>query len=683
MHLPPIMDTSRNDLMRDLFVPILKESCQYSRGVGYFSSGWLRMACEGLIPFAHNNGHARWITSPILDERDWAAIQLGNTARQDEVLYSSLKRSIEQLQRDLASDTLNALAWMIADGLLEFRLALPRGKLTGGDFHDKFGYFRDSIGDFVVFSGSYNESVQGLRNYESIKIFPSWVPFASDIAASEVARFECLWKNEDANLRVFNIPEALAADILQLRSSERPYNAPSERAVVEQPHRKTVLRDYQQTAIAKWMGNGSIGILEMATGAGKTKTAIGAISALRAQHPQLFVVIACPYIHLADQWLEELKATGVAPIQCFEDGNRWEADLNNQIVEFNIGARDSVYVVTTHASFANRKMQQALKKLSNTSAVIVADEVHHLGTESAAIALPSAIPWRLGLSATPSRWLDDDGTTRIKDYFGPSVFEFTLEDAINRGFLCHYRYYPHLVELSDHELEQYAEITKQIQVRFARNKGQSGDDSQLRRLLEKRANILNNAEQKLVALKALLTDREDLKYTLFYCAPGGTQLDDTLTLLGRQDIVAARFTQHEDLGTRQQLLVDFGTGKYHALVAMRCLDEGVDVPATREAFILASSTNPIQFIQRRGRILRMSPGKDIATIHDFIVVPTLNPSASTLTPAEFNLERKLLRKELNRFNEFARCADNYFEALSELQKLAKAYNSLDCLGEPG
>lgn len=682
LSLPAIMDTSTNDLIGDLFVPVLKESCQYARGVGYFSSGWVRMACEGLIPFAKNNGHARWITSPILDERDWEALQLGSAARQDEVLYESLKRSIDQLENDLSADTLNALAWMVADGLLEFRLALPRGKLSGGDFHDKFGYFRDSVGDFVVFSGSYNESVQGLRNYESIKIFPSWVPFASDIAASEVARFERLWKNEDPNLRIFNIPEAAAARILQLRSSERPYpNNADAGAQPERSTKPTILRDYQQLAIAEWMKNGCVGILEMATGAGKTKTAIGAISALRAKNPQLFVLIACPYIHLADQWIDEVRAAGVEPLKCFEDGGRWETELNNQIVEFNLGARESIYIVTTHTSLTNRRMQQALKKMQSKAAVIVADEVHHLGTESAGLALPDWIPWRLGLSATPSRWLDDAGTGRIRDYFGPSVYEFTLKNAIDRGFLCHYRYYPHLVELADSEFEKYAEVTKQIQVRFGRNKGQMGDDSTLRRLLEKRANILNHAERKLKELDDLLAKRQDLRFALFYCAPGGTQLDDTLTLLGRRDIVSAKFTQEEDLETRQRLLSDFGAGKYHALAAMRCLDEGVDVPATREAFILASSTNPIQFIQRRGRILRNSPGKDIALIHDFIVVPALNPVTAALSPEEFNLERKLLRKELHRFNEFARCADNYFEAVSELQKLAKAYNSLDSLGE--
>jgi superfamily II DNA or RNA helicase len=675
------MDTSSNDLIRDLFVPVLKESCQYSRGVGYFSSGWVRMASEGLIPFAKNNGHARWITSPILDERDWEAIQLGDVARQDAVLYESLKRSLDQLEKDLQSDTLNGLAWMVADGLLEFRLALPRGKLSGGDFHDKFGFFRDSLGDFVVFSGSYNESVQGLRNYESIKIFPSWVPFASDIAASEVARFERLWQNEDPNLRVFNIPDAAAARILQLRSSERPYPQPNAPGQNQRTAQLTVLRDYQQTAVAKWMANGSVGILEMATGAGKTKTAMGAVAALRSKNPKLFVLIACPYIHLADQWVEEVKASGIEPLQCFEDGARWESELNNQIVEFNLGARETIYVVTTHTSLANRRMQDALKKVKSKAAVIVADEVHHLGTESAGDALPAWIPWRLGLSATPGRWLDDMGTARIRDYFGPSVFEFTLKDAIDRGFLCHYRYYPHLVELESHELEKYAEVTKQIQVRFARNKGNMGDDTALRRLLEKRANILNHAGRKLLTLSQLLADRKDLDFALFYCAPGGTQLDDTLALLGRHHVVSARFTQEEDLETRQGLLADFGSGKYHALVAMRCLDEGVDVPATREAFILASSTNPIQFIQRRGRILRQFPGKDIAVVHDFIVVPAINPATASLTADEFNLERKLLRKELQRFNEFARCADNYFEAISEIQKLAKAYNSLDSLGE--
>jgi hypothetical protein len=226
IRLSPSLDTSTSDLIADFFIPALTQSIRYDRGVGYFSSGWLRIAAKGMVQFAANGGHARWVTSPILDAADWEALQTGDAARMDHELRAILDRQVSDLASTLERDTLAALAWMVADNILDFKIALPRNKLERGDFHDKFGVFTDLGGNQVSFNGSYNDSIQGTRNYESIKVFISWeAPYASLVHADS-ERFECLWNNFDPNVRVFDLPEAARAHILRLRTTERPYPEP-------------------------------------------------------------------------------------------------------------------------------------------------------------------------------------------------------------------------------------------------------------------------------------------------------------------------------------------------------------------------------------------------------------------------------------------------------------------------
>ncbi len=174
LNLPKTLDTSTSDIIQTFFTPALSIAKQYDRGVGYFSSGWLRITAKGMLKFAANGGQARWVTSPVLNEADWEALQMGDAARYDPILRAALTRNIDELAQMLETETLSALAWMIADEILTFKLALPHNKLQGGEFHDKFGIFTDAEGHQISFNGSYNESVQGTRNYESIKIFPSW-----------------------------------------------------------------------------------------------------------------------------------------------------------------------------------------------------------------------------------------------------------------------------------------------------------------------------------------------------------------------------------------------------------------------------------------------------------------------------------------------------------------------------
>ncbi|WP_165774631.1 DEAD/DEAH box helicase family protein [Candidatus Viridilinea mediisalina] len=290
LNLPATLETSRHDLTHDFFEPLLCRAIRYDRGVGYFSSGWLRINAIGLTAFAARGGHARWITSPILAQEDWHALQQGVEARRDEVLRAVLAHAVGDLARSLEAHTLSALAWMVADNILDFRLAVPTAELTG-EFHAKFGLFSDVHGNQVSFEGSYNDSIQGTRNYESIKIFCSWKAGHLELIQHDQERFERLWRDEDPNVRVLLLPDAIREQILKLRTHERPYQVAKQTAERSERYRRTHpqrpselrLRDYQEEAIEAWFANECQGICEMATGTGKTITALAA--AVKQQDP--------------------------------------------------------------------------------------------------------------------------------------------------------------------------------------------------------------------------------------------------------------------------------------------------------------------------------------------------------------------------------------------------------------
>lgn len=683
LNLPSVLDSSTADLVADFYKPALAAAVQYDRGVGYFSSGWLRLVAQGMNQFAANGGRARILTSPILDEADWQALQTGDAARTDPILYAALTRNIANLAQHLEADTRSALSWMVADDILTFKLALPQNKLAGGDFHDKIGIFTDIEGNQLAFNGSPNESIQGTVNSESLTLFPSWKEVAlRPYIQGIIAYFERLWQNQDANVRVFDLPEAAREQILKLRVGARPYPAPAwvkqqdikEGGRAYQPSRPYIpeqiaLRSYQDEAIDAWFAHHCRGLFEMATGTGKTITALAASARLYDQKNQLAVIIAVPYQHLVDQWHEEAKGFGYKPILAYQSKSSWLEPLNHEIMDFNGGYRSFISVITTHDTFISADFQASIARLREPS-LLIADEAHHLGAERSRQNYPQHIPYRLALSATPDRWFDDVGSVALRDYFGETVFSFTLEQAIGVS-LTPYYYYPHLVSLADDEMAEYEALSLKI-VRLM-NQEDVEKQAALKMLLIKRANLLNTAVNKLEMLSELLDRESYLEHTLFYCAPG--QIDEVMKLVGwEKGILINQFTAEEKPKERQELLASFASGALQALAAMKCLDEGVDVPSTRTAYFLASSSNPREFIQRRGRILRKAIGKEHSLIHDLIAVPPVTINRES--PA-FHAERSIVRRELQRFKEFANPALNKHEALDVIWDLAGFYGLQD------
>lgn len=679
VELPPLMDSSEYNLIEDFFQPLLHRSVRYDRGIGYFSPGWLSIASKGVASIAERGGEIRWVMSPPLDEGEWKAIRWGEKTKTDSILRNSLRKSVDELEKNLEGETLSALAWMIADSILRIRLAVPRGEVSVGEFHAKLGIFTDSEGNQVAFCGSYNETVEGVLNYESIKIFPSWKEEYRNFVEPEAKRFERLWNNKDPNVRVLTLPESIKRNIVNLRiDNSRPYPQPGE-AVSGRVPRWVRSIDFQEEAIEEWFESGERGILEMATGSGKTIVALRAICRYLDDRGSSVVIVTTPLKHLVEQWENVSRSFGFDPIPCFGSRRSWEDRVNDEIVKFNLDMGDEVFLIATHSTFTREPMQNAVKRIRGENAVLIADEAHHLGSKKYRVALPENMNARLGLTATPRRWHDPRGTEELLNYFGGIIFRFPLKRAIEEGCLCPYEYHPHLVELTESEIQEYRYLTGKIGRLMAKlEQEDERENGDLTALLNKRANIIKKAVNKLEAARGLVRRGKDISHALFYCAPDQEdQFKKVVRMLGEEGLLTDKFFSDTSNAERAKLLSDLAEEKLDALVAMGCLDEGVDVPSIETAYFLASSGNPLQFIQRRGRILRKSEGKEKADIHDFIVVPYLEDPRKNLSRGEFKTERKIMKRELHRFKEFADSAMNKFESREEVLNVAKAYNVLD------
>ena len=681
LSLQPEYRSDGANLITDFYTPCLKNATQYWRSVGYFTSNSLERNMRGLTAFIRRKGKIRLVTSCRLMTDDIEAIQQGyDIKEQGDSISLGLKFE------DVRYNRLALLTWLIALGHLDIKIAYPSYTDTFkayAMYHEKTGVFLDDTGNAVAFIGSQNETVGGLLgNFESFDVYWSWSESQNRVE-TKIDNFKRLWNNGTEGLKIVDFRTAAANDILvrqtvyETGSDSQPPNIPeiSERAADYLPN-ELALREYQWEAIDAWFENDCRGLWEMATGTGKTITALSALAKLKDKEGRLFVIIVCPYQHLVDQWAQVAVQFNLDPILAYKSSAVWVEKLNTAMMFYSWKHCDTVCVITTQKTFIADTMQKMISKLKHR-AVLVVDEAHHSGSEQSRKRLTDQFYYRLGLSATPDRSFDDEGTEALKAYFGGTVYEFSLKEAIEQEYLCPYYYYPHLVELSEEEMEEYESLTERI-ARLYHSIKSDVPNEHLKHLLIQRAKLLNNAEAKLPMLTEMLTGKTDsLHHALFYCAPG--QIDSVMSVLKDLDLRIAKFTAEESTDERIRLLDMFASGHLQALVAMKCLDEGVDVPSTRTAYILASSSNPKEFIQRRGRILRKAAGKEHAEIHDLIAVP---PATYQEFPGDsFATERKIVEKELKRFNEFAGIARNKYEALVEMKEFASIYNLLGLLGE--
>ncbi|MGW1728126.1 DEAD/DEAH box helicase family protein [Streptomyces sp. NPDC002306] len=697
--------SDRCDIVHDFYVPALGAATSYDRAVGYFSASVLAVLGQGLEEFAARGGTMRIVASPQLTADDVAQIHAGYELRA--VLQQAAVRDMEQAAQDpRAASGLGKLGLLIADSRLDIKLAYISTHDRIGIYHEKIGIFHDGH-DLVAFKGSANETMPALvGNFESIEVFRTWEPGDRDRAVRISQDFDDLWDDRTPLLRVLDFTAGAHTVIQRCAPSttdETTHIPPLDGALITLPRPDSAgrlaipgelsVRDYQKQAVQAWFEAGGRGILRMATGTGKTLTALAAAAQLtrvlqKHDQPLLTLVIA-PYQHLVDQWCKDIAWFGVQPIRAYESTSSWFGKASSLLDALALGSAQGGVIVTTNATFAAGPLQSILAR-HRGRLLIIADECHNLGAKRLREKLPASAAYRLGLSATPERWFDDRGTAALAEYFGDVVFEMGIGDAIRAGALCRYTYTPVLVELDDEETYLYAEVTEKIAKLIAADGGLSSDtddDSPLGQLLRRRSNILGHARAKLPALRREITARRNDWYQLLYCAEGRhplayedgdpnepTQLQQALAMVGTElRMPAAPYTAETKRPERQQLLRQFATGsQLQVLLSMKCLDEGVDVPAARTAYLLASSSNPRQFIQRRGRVLRKAPGKERADIVDFIVVP---PSDASDLHRE--TERRMVARELARVTEFARLADNEAHTLDILRPLRLRYGLLD------
>ena len=704
LDIKPEYRTKNNDVPGELIIPLLENSVSYKRAVGFFSSSALLEISRGLGALIKNGGRIQIVASPNLSADDIDAIDLGYRSR-SQVLEDSLVRnlpSLESLSQE-ECERYNLLAHLIANDFLDFKIAFVDDG-TLGIYHEKMAILEDGDGDVVAFTGSMNESQTGMvNNYGTVDVFKSWLDYEGRIDLKKRA-FNAIWENKENGITTCDFPQVKDIIVKRYLVSEPSLDIDKKYASSDTPSiskgvfgypslPSTIkLRDYQYEAIDSWFNNQCHGLFNMATGTGKTITSLAAMTRLTEElNGSLAVIITCPYQHLVEQWVDDLKLFGVNPLVAYGDARPrdWKDKLPGSIRDFNSGSERAKFFccITTNASLATDFMQNKLARLKG-NVLFLADEAHNLGSVGYQKVLRCEYQYRLALSATFERHHDQDGTDILLNYFDKPCFEYSLEQAIDSGMLSPYKYYPIVVQLTPDEFDKYKELTKKLGKCFTGKKGATLNESG-KIIAQQRARLVAAAENKLDVLKREISPYVNDKHILVYCGAASLldfdmdksapekdtrQITHVINLLGeKMGMRVAPFTSEENIKTRSMLKKEFSEGDLQALVAIKCLDEGVDIPSIKTAFMLASTTNPKEYIQRRGRLLRLSVDKEYAEIYDFITVPFSSGYATGQSIDSLRCVYTLMSNELTRAKEFSRLALNYVDAQSVIDELRENF----------
>lgn len=684
-----------DNILHDFYIPALESSVEYNRLAGFFSSTSLAIAARGIVGLIRNGGTFNLVVSPKLDKDDLKTI-IDSGKEPTRFVEMKMLEELDNLENEFVRDHVFALGWMIANKKLKIRVTIifdTEGKLLSyqdvqrnGIFHQKVGILKDVDGNIMTFSGSVNETAAGwLDNIEEFKVFRSWKTGEERYAKADITKFDRFWNNRWCRGMTMDVPQAVEKRLIEIAPRDienvdfqRWYKKPT------QNKEDIELFSHQKDAVRQWLEHDMKGIFEMATGTGKTYTALGCLQKASKTRSKLTTVITCPYVHLLRQWEKEIERFGTKYDDLIFTGSSnilWKDTVSNSLIDVSLGHKKNIIILTTHHTFSSGEFMRIIQNnKSDCDILLIADEVHGLGAEKRRIGLLEEYDCRLGLSATPKRWLDVIGTDEILSYFGDVVYEFGLKKAINTvnpvtgdTYLTPYRYVPIFVSLNTDEFSDYIQKTKVIAWNFTKSKKDAERAKFLKIMLFKRADIIKNATEKYDKLEEVFNEMEcPIRWTIVYCS--SQQISRTMDIINQRGLVAHRFTMDEGvkpseryngLTERDFILKAFAEGKYHVLVAMKCLDEGVDVPPARIAILLASSGNPREYIQRIGRVIRRYKDKREATIYDMIVIPPLNE-----VPLELReIEGRLLQRELKRYEEIAEIAVNNAEALKTIYEI--------------
>ena len=699
------------------FLEGLVNSTQFNFLLGYFSSSAINILALGFAKFISNGGNVRLIINQFLSTPDKDAILEGQRLQQEDLINKQI--DLKNLASDLSDrgqHFFKCLAYLIAKNRIEIVCITPKEGI--GISHFKSGIFSDGI-NLLYFKGSCNFTASGLiSNLEELEVKESWDTDRDRIAIKEYCDYfdnlffrkadfvdylpikdttetikECFGENDldkllkdeqnliekyltdgSYNRRTRNILHVLKEEIVNYQNAPKfPFS--------EGP------RQYQKEAYESWVANDFKGIFAMATGTGKTITALNCL--LNEYYKTGFyqAIILVPTNDLQLQWVKEIGKFNIKnPILVSIDAN-WKQQLSKLTTLFEFGGNKSFIVISTYVSFARLPLQNFLKYIPKET-LFIADEAHNIASPKVLEVLSDTLfNKRIGLSATPKRIYDDEGTEAMEEFFmnkPPYTYTFTMEEAIAKGILCQYEYFPHIVQLTEEEFDNYKDITLKLLKFFDSETKKFKNADAATQLLMKRKRIIHKAVNKLTTFKKIIKDefkkRGELKYSFVYVPEGIDQnsLDEEniiqqynqAIMQTNDSIRVASFTGETD--DRSFILDSFEKGSIDVLTAMKCLDEGVDIPRAELAIFCSSTGNPRQFIQRRGRILRQHIDKKFAVIHDLVVIPKLDFNKDK-SPT-FNMERSQVENELRRVADFSFMARNQYDALNMVKDVCNYYD---------
>lgn len=623
------------DTISDMINPALSKAVYYKRSVGFFSSSSLKITASGINQLVNNNGKIQFIASPHLSDSDKKAIELGYKIKED-IIQSRFIEEFEKTIMDLEDSYLSMLAELIAAGIMEIKIVKTRGL---GDYHDKFAILEDSMGNIISFNGSSNESQNGLcDNYERIFVFKSWETSNLEFVNDDISEFNELWSGTNKFNETYSFTEAIEKSIIKVRENRGKIKA------VLQPY------DYQQEAIKAWENNGYNGFYVMATGTGKTLTALFGLQRLMETGP-LFTVIIVPYRHLIAQWEEDVKKIfpDTTIIEVSSDFPGWDNKMKNFLMFNNSKeTKKSVIVISTIISFYSEKFNSASRYNKMDNCLIV-DEAHNFINKIYDNKYFINYNYKLGLSATPVFGANTKKTDDLLEFFGGEVYSLPIEKAIGK-YLVNYEYYPIFINSTDADERNFKYQTQRMMASI--KNGVIVDEEEYSKAYRARLRCISMAENKIINLENIIKQIDAHDHFIVYCSDGRgdddaetRHLNIVIRKLINLGYDPSQFTAKEDMHTRMNLIDAFNKGDIHTLAAIRCLDEGINIPSITKALILSSNNNYREFVQRRGRILRKYKDKKIAYIYDVIVLPTHDCI-------------DIAKIELKRFNEYAKVALN-------------------------
>ena len=647
----PVYRTYNNCIEKEFYVPSYYESLRLNRAAGYFSLYSLLLSIDGIIRFIRNKGQINIICSPDLSQSDAELIDACLSLDKEHITKSLIESIVGSLLSEDEIGQMDIICNMLSDGILKIKIAY----MPLGIFHEKFGIFIDSDHNMVYFNGSLNETKRALEyNHESIRVDWTWRSAeAKLIIENENAYFESLWNNQVNSVCVIDFPEAVKNELFnRYKRSETLITAIDNYIQGNSSKKgKKNLYNFQEDAITQFFNNNGRHFYEMATGTGKTFTSIKTIERLRGQSEEkLFVVICVPQIDLQSQWERALNDEGFDKVYLFGgNGNDYDRNISEASIAFHTEDKDVVCVSVYDTFFA--KVYQKIRNISNF--FIIVDEAHNLTQGNINILKQLKPRYRLGLSATIERYHEEESLDIRRFFSEEPPFHFGIEEAIENGFLSKYEYHPIFVHLTEDEQERFALKTRLL---AQENDKEEPDSSYIERLSRERSLILKQASEKIEKLSELADKGYNFVNSVVYCGQGkdsdGDSIIDNVTrVLYNHGLVVSQFTSKTQ--DRKKVLYEFEHGYYDTLAAIKCFDEGVDVPKLDKLYIMASDSSLRQTVQRRGRVLRKckESGKTIAYIYDMVVLPAISVGTygcDSLLSIEFPRAQEYNRLALNK-----------------------------------